>query len=258
MGLTIAVANQKGGVGKTTTAVNLAYALAKLGKKVLLIDADPQASATIYLGQDPRDLEGRQQTLYYGLLKETPLAELVLPGNPALIPSSIMLSAADAELMSEPFSSAVLKEKVNGLRDEYDFIIIDTPPNLSLLTINALSAADRVLIPTKAEYLDIMGIPLLFETIQKIQRRGNNRLQVLGILPTLYNAHFSQDKAILDELRASLGTSTRIFEPVNRSTAFGRSASAGKPILELEPDIPGAQVYYKLAEELITYAAQKA
>jgi chromosome partitioning protein len=255
MGLTIAVANQKGGVGKTTTAVNLAYSLATHGKKVLLIDADPQASATIYLGQDPRDLEARQETLYYGLLKEKPLPELVIEGNPALIPSSIMLSAADAELMSEPFSSAVLKEKVNGLRDAYDFIVIDTPPNLSLLTINALSAADRVLIPTKAEYLDIMGIPLLFETIQKIQRRGNNRLQVLGILPTLFNAHFSQDRAILEELRASLGNSTRIFDPINRSTAFGRSASAGKPILEIEPDVPGAQVYYKLAEELIAYAA---
>ncbi|MBV9481287.1 MAG: ParA family protein [Acidobacteria bacterium] len=254
MSLTIAVANQKGGVGKTTTTVNLACALSKHGKKTLIIDADPQASATIYLRNDPRKLEAQHQTLYYGLLKEKSLTELVVGGNPALIPSSIMLSAADAELMSEPFSSVVLKEKVNELRDEYDFIIIDTPPNLSLLTINALSAADRVLIPTKAEYLDIMGIPLLFETIQKIQRRGNNRLQVLGILPTLFNAHFSQDRAILEELRASLGGSTRILEPINRSTAFGRSASVGKPILELDPNIPGAQVYYKLAEELITYA----
>lgn len=255
MGLTIAIANQKGGVGKTTTVVNLACALAMHGKKVLIIDADPQASATIYLGQDPRELETKQQTLYYGLLKEKSFPDLVIEGNPSLIPSSIMLSAADAELMSEPFSSAVLKEKVNGLREAYDFIVIDTPPNLSLLTINALSAADRVLIPTKAEYLDIMGIPLLFETIRKIQRRGNNRLQVLGVLPTLFNAHFSLDRAILEELRASLGGSTRIFDPINRSTAFGRSASAGKPILELEPGIPGAQVYYKLAEELIIYAA---
>jgi chromosome partitioning protein len=253
MRLTIAVANQKGGVGKTTTAVNLAYALAAHGEKVLLIDADPQASATIYLGKDPRELETRQQTLYYSLLKEKPLTEIVIEGNPALIPSSIMLSAADAELMSEPFSSSVLKEKVNGLHDVYDFIVIDTPPNLSLLTINALSAADRVLIPTKTEYLDIMGIPLLFDTIRKIQRRGNNRLQVLGVLPTLFNAHFSQDRAILEELRASLGGSTRIFDPINRSTAFGRSASARKPILELEPDVPGAQAYYRLAEELIAY-----
>ncbi|WP_245986910.1 ParA family protein [Azospirillum thermophilum] len=246
----VAVANQKGGVGKTTTAVNVAYALAKRGERVLLIDADPQASATIFLGQDPRQLEGRKATLYYALLKDVPLSSIVLPGEFGLVPSSIMLAAADTELMAEPFASSVLREKIADLRSDYDHIIIDCPPNLSLLTVNALSAADQVIIPVKTEFLDIMGIPLLLDTVEKIRRRGNPDLTVLGILPTMFNARYTQDNETLRELRESLGGKTRIFAPINRSTGYGQSAAAGRPTLEVLPDTPGVQGYVDLAREL--------
>jgi chromosome partitioning protein len=249
--ITVAVANQKGGVGKTTTAVNLAYALAREGEKVLLIDADPQASATIFLGQDPRSLEQRKATVYYALLKDQDLAAIVIPGYFDLVPSSITLAAADTELMAEPFASSVLREKIEGIRTGYDYVVIDCPPNLSLLTVNALSAADRVIIPVKTEFLDIMGIPLLLDTVEKIRRRGNTQLTVLGILPTMFNARYTQDNETLKELRESLGSKTRIFAPINRSTGYGQSAAAGKPTLEVLPDTPGVQGYVDLARELI-------
>jgi chromosome partitioning protein len=248
----VALANQKGGVGKTTSAVNLAYALAQCGVQVLLVDADPQASATIFLGFNPRELEERQATLYYGLLRDRPLNELAMPaGGFALIPSSITLAAADTELVSEPFSAAVLREKLAGVLGDYDFILIDCPPTLSLLTINALSAADRVLIPVKTEFLDIMGIPLLLETIDKIRRRGNPDLQVMGILPTMFNSRFTQDKETLAELETNLAGRTRLFEPINRSTGYGQSAACGRPTLEVLPATPGVQGYTALAKELI-------
>ncbi|MBY0432435.1 MAG: AAA family ATPase [Rhodospirillales bacterium] len=251
--LTIALANQKGGVGKTTSAVNLASALALLGQRVLLIDSDPQASATIYLGFNPRELEERQATLYYALLRGRRLEDLVVPvGRFALVPSSITLASADTELIGEPFSSAVLREKVQEtVTGQFDFILIDCPPTLSLLTVNALSAADRVLIPVKTEFLDIMGIPLLLDTIEKIRRRGNPDLTVMGVLPTMYNARFTQDRETLEELRTKLGGRTRVYEPINRSTGYGQSAAAGRPTVEVLPATPGVQFYRDIAKELV-------
>lgn len=252
--VTVAVANQKGGVGKTTTAVNLAAALARYDARVLLIDSDPQASATIFLGQDPRSLEMGKATLYYALLKDRPLEEIVLTvGSFDLAPSSIMLAAADTELMAEPFASSVLREKIEAARHAYDYIVIDCPPNLSLLTVNALSAADRVIIPVKTEFLDIMGIPLLLDTVEKIRRRGNTAVTVLGILPTMFNARYNQDNETLKELRETLGAKTRIFAPINRSTGYGQSAAAGRPTLEVLPDTPGVMGYVDLAKELLRH-----
>jgi chromosome partitioning protein len=251
MGKVIPVVNQKGGVAKSTTVVNLSHALARKGKRVLAIDADPQASLTIYFGQDPRHLEEMQQTLYHGLLKNKSLSELVIPGNPALIPASIMLSKADPELMSEPSSSWVLKEKLNGLLDEYDFILIDCPPTLTLLTLNALSAGNLAIIPAKTDNLSVMGIPLLLETIDKIQKRGNSQLKIFGILPTLYHARNVHDQDILEALKTAFSGKTRVFEPISHSTNFDKSTSLGQPTLLAFPETPGVENYYKLAEELI-------
>ncbi len=250
MGTAIAIANQKGGVGKTTTAVHLAHALAASGNRVLIIDADHQANATVYFGHDPDSLEEEQKTLYFALLKGKSLRDLVIDGNPALVPSSILQAQADIELSGEPFSSEVLKEKLADLKRDFDFIIIDTSPNLGLVTINVLSAVDTVIIPTKLEKLDTRGIPQLLSTITKIQRRGNPRLSVFGILPTQVNPTFTLERAVFEGLQARYGASTRIFPGINRSTAFGQSAAVSSSVFQLAPDSPGARAYYQLAEEL--------
>jgi chromosome partitioning protein len=177
---------------------------------------------------------------------------LVIPGNPALIPSSIQLAKAEQEFALQWDSVSFLKEKISPLRTQYDCILLDCPPTLTLLTINALVAADAVLIPVKTDYLSIMGIPLLIETIENVRKRLNPYLGIVGVLPTMFSIRNTHDNEALSELHRSLQP-IQIFEPISRSTWFDKSAVEGRSTLELRPDTPGVQNYYDLANHLIVY-----
>lgn len=254
MSTVIALANQKGGVGKTTSTINLAYALANRGQRVLTIDADPQASLTMYFDYDPDMLEEQEKTLYFSLLGDAPLESLVLGENPALIPSSIALADAEPELITNVLLSAptVFRDKLKEIRDRYDFILIDCTPSLGLLTVNAMTAADAVLVPVKTDHLSFRGVERLFQTIEKLQRRLNPSLKIFGVLPTQYNPRNTHDNETLERVRAGLESRRiRMFEPVNRSTAYDKASTEGRPTLEVAPQTPGVQVYYTVADALI-------
>jgi chromosome partitioning protein len=255
MGRIIAIANQKGGVGKTTSTFNFAHTLARRGKKVLAIDADPQASLTFLFGADERSLQFDHKTLYFSLVKDKPLASLILGDNPALVPSSIILSKADRELMSSMnYTANILRDKLVSVRDDYDYILIDCPPTLTILTSNALTAADLVLIPAKTDLLSIIGVPLLLDEIEDIRARHNNKLEVWGVLPTLYNAHYNQDKEALEGLGLILAEkSIKLFDPIPKSTAYDKASSEGQPTIILSPNAPGVENYYKLADQIINH-----
>jgi len=232
----LALANQKGGVAKTTATVNIAFALTQSDKRVLLVDADPQASATVHLGINQVEVTERATTLHDVLRGRTEAAKAtvaVCDGRFRLLPSSIVLSAAEAELASEPMNWMLLKEKLAPILHDYDYILIDCPPNLSLMTQNALVASDWVLIPVQCEVLAMLGVPMLLDSIAKIRRRGNPDLAVLGLLPTMYNAHHTQDRATLEELTQRFGPTLRLFTPVVRSTVFPQSVAAGKVAMEV-------------------------
>lgn len=258
MAKVIAIANQKGGVGKTTTTVNLAHALAQRGQRVLCIDADPQSNLTTYLGFDPDTLEEEERTLYFSLVKEKPLSVVTVAGNPALVPASIVLADAEielgAKLLQLPY--LILRKRLVEVREQYDFVLTDCMPSLGLLTANALASADYVLIPSATEYLSSKGIRLLLtKTIAEVRDGINPSLEVLGVVPTLYDKRTSDDKMMLEGLTKGLsGLGVRVFEPVPALSAFNKAALEKKATVLRDPDSPGAQAYYQLAEEVINHA----
>lgn len=243
----IALANQKGGVGKTTTAINLGAALRERGRRVLLVDADPQASLSAALGIDPGALS---RSLFEVLTDELPVESvLTTVGELTVVPATIDLAAAEVQLLNEVGRERVLADALAPVSAAYDEILIDCPPTLGILTINALTAASDVLIPVECHFLAIRGLAQLIQSIEKIQRRTNPRLQLLGILPTMYNPRNVHDHDVLTTLEGTFPG--QVFQPIRRSVRFAESALAGKTMLDYEASHPGAQAYRHLAEEVL-------
>ncbi|MBR7187540.1 MAG: ParA family protein [Clostridia bacterium] len=245
----IAVTNQKGGVGKTTTAINLSALVAEAGKRVLLVDIDPQGNATSGLGKAETD----SNTVYEVLLGEAPAREAIVPtgfGSLDLMPTAIELAGAEIELVSVENRESLLKAALQELQDDYDYIFIDCPPSLSLLTLNALTAADSVLIPIQCEYYALEGVGQLVNTVKLMKKRLNPELQVEGILLTMYDARTNLCAQVVQEVRTHFREEA--FETmIPRNVRLSEAPSYGLPIHLYDARCTGAQAYRELAGELI-------
>lgn len=244
----IALANQKGGVGKTTTSVNLGAALAQAGQRVLLVDIDAQGNATSGSGIDKSELE---RDSYDVIVDGAPLHEVIVPtDNYDLVPATIQLSGAEIELADKKEREYRLKAGLATVADDYDFILIDNPPALGLLTVNAFTAADAILIPVQTEFYALEGLGQLLNTIELVRQQFNPDLDIAGILLTMYDGRTNLAKQVAEEVRNYFGD--KVYETViPRTVRLSEAPSYGQAIIDFDPRSVGAQVYTELAQEVL-------
>ena len=250
MGRIIAIANQKGGVGKTTTAINLSASLASLGKKVLAIDMDPQGNMSSGLGVDKNEVEKTVYDLIIGNIGiEECIYEEVIE-NLDVLPSNIDLSAAEIELIGVDNKEYILRDEVNKVKEKYDFIIIDCPPALSMLTINAMTTSDSVLVPIQCEYYALEGLSQLIHTIELVQERLNPELEIEGVVFTMYDARTNLSLQVVENVKDNLNQN--IYKTIiPRNVRLAEAPSYGMPITRYDKRSTGAESYRRLAEEVI-------
>ncbi|MGA4466801.1 sporulation initiation inhibitor protein Soj [Bacillus bombysepticus] len=250
MGKIIAIANQKGGVGKTTTSVNLGAGLAQVGKKVLLVDIDAQGNATTGVGIEKSELD---QCIYNVLVEDADVQEVIqktATENLDVLPATIQLAGAEIELVPTISREVRLQRALQPVRDEYDYIIIDCPPSLGLLTINALTAADSVIIPVQCEYYALEGLSQLLNTVRLVQKHLNKNLAIQGVLLTMLDARTNLGIQVIDEVKKYFRD--KVYRSIiPRNVRLSEAPSHGKPIMQYDAKSRGAEVYIDLAEEVI-------
>lgn len=250
MGRTIAIANQKGGVGKTTTSINLSAALAVKGKNILVIDTDPQGNTTSGFGIDKNDLDN---TIYELILGECSIQECIMKEvikGVSLIPSNVNLAATEIELIGVDKKEFILRNEVDWVKEQYDFIIIDCPPSLNMLTINSMTTADSVLVPIQCEYYALEGLSQLIHTVNLVKERLNPELEMEGIVFTMYDSRTNLSMQVVENVKSHLNQN--IYNTmIPRNIRLAEAPSYGMPINMYDPKSAGAEAYLMLAEEVI-------
>ena len=250
MGRIIAIANQKGGVGKTTTSINLSSCIAAKGKKVLVIDMDPQGNTTSGYGIEKNELENTIYELIMGdCTVEDCILKEILP-NVSILPSNVNLAAAEIELIGVKDKDFILKNEIDWVKDNYDFVIIDCPPSLNLLTVNAMTTADSVLVPIQCEYYALEGLSQLIHTVNLVKERLNPDLDMDGVVFTMYDSRTNLSNQVVDNVKSNL--KQKVYDTlIPRNIRLAEAPSYGQPINVYDPKSAGAESYMALAEEVI-------